>query len=207
MSMPMPTGGPVRLPAQVAGSMSRMQGLLQAAQPEIQSAYASHWLAARQAAGRPYFQDLSQHMMMGLYGTTALGGLLRYALSGRATPEVVGGIIDQVQLIRQSYEGAQQALERFLEDEEVRSLSGVQLMSRTLPHLDRFYQQMEQPGQAVLNGIEWQPSEEVQGWPVRRAEVGGPARGWQPPLPRWESPGELDRTGDVSELPPPEAEA
>ena len=86
----------MRLPAQVAGSMSRMQGLLQAAQPEIQAAYAAHWLAARQAAGAPHFQDLSQHMMMGLYGTTALGGLLRYALSGRATPDVVGGIIDQV---------------------------------------------------------------------------------------------------------------
>ncbi|MFS8639843.1 MAG: hypothetical protein LOD90_03345 [Symbiobacteriaceae bacterium] len=128
--------------------MSRMQGLLQAAQPEIQAAYAAHWLAARQAAGAPYFQDLSQHMLMGLYGTTALGGLLRYALSGRATPEVVGGIIDQVRLIRQSYQGAREALQRFLEDEQVRSWSGVQLMGRTLPHLDRFYQQMEPPGRA-----------------------------------------------------------
>ena len=202
--MPMPMGGPMRLPAQVAGSMSRMQGLLQAAQPEIQSAYAAHWLAARQAAGAPHFQDLSQHMLTGLYGTTALGGLLRYALSGRATPEVVGGIIDQVQLIRHSYEGAQQALGRFLEDEEVRSLSGVQLMGRTLPHLDRFYQQMEQPAQAVLNGVEWAPSGAIQGWPIERSEVGG--RPQQPPQ-RWESPDRMERTGGVSELPPPDAEA
>ena len=205
--MPMPMGGPMRLPAQVAGSMSRMQGLLQAAQPEIQAAYAAHWLAARQAAGAPHFQDLSQHMMMGLYGTTALGGLLRYALSGRATPDVVGGIIDQVQLIRQSYEGAQQALERFLGDEEVRSLSGVQLMGRTLPHLDRFYQQMQQPAQAVLSGVDWQESGEVPGWPVRRAEVGGSGPGWQPPVPRWESNGEMGRADGVSELPPPDGEA
>jgi len=152
--------------------MSRMQGLLQAAQPEIQSAYASHWLAARQAAGEPGFQALSQNMLMGLYGTTALSGLLRYALSGRATPEVVGGIIDQVQLIQQSYQGAQQSLQQFLDNERTRDMEGVQLMSRTLPQLDRFYQQMEQPAQAVLNGVAWYPSGSVQGWPVERAVIG-----------------------------------
>jgi len=197
--MPMPMGSPMRLSAQVAGSMSRMQGLLQAAQPEIQSAYATHWLAARQAASAPGFQELSQNMLAGLYGTTALGGLLRYALSGRATPEVVGGIIDQVRLIQQSYEGAQQALQRFLANEEVRQMEGVQLMSRTLPQLDRFYQQMEQPAQAVLNGVEWQPSGTVEGWSIERAVIGG--RPEQPPQ-RWERPGQMDRTSDAGELPP-----
>ncbi len=197
--MPMPMGSPMRLPAQVAGSMSRMQGLLQAAQPDIQSAAASHWLAARQAASEPGFQELSQNMLLGLYGTTALSGLLRYALSGRATPEVVGGIIDQVQLIQQSYQGAQQALQRFLENEDARQLEGVQLMSRTLPQLDRFHQQMEQPAQAVLNGLEWQPAGSVEGWPVERADIG--TRPPQPPQ-RWESPGAMDGGSAGGDLPP-----
>lgn len=184
--------------------MSRMQGLLQAAQPDIQSAYASHWLAARQAAGEPGFRELSQNMLMGLYGTTALSGLLRYALSGRATPEVVGGIIDQVQLIQQSYQGAQQSLQQFLENEQTREMEGVQLMGRTLPHLDRFHQQMEQPAQAVLNGLEWQPSGTVEGWPVERAVLG--TRPQHPPQ-QWEMPGRMNGTSELGELPPAEGEA
>jgi len=200
MMMPMPMGTPMRLPAQVAGSMSRMQGLLQAAQPEIQSAYASHWLAARQAAAAPGFQQLSQNMMMGLYGTTALGGLLRYALSGRATPEVVGGIIDQVHLIQQSYQGAQESLRQFLSDESVQDLSGVQLMSRTMPQMDRFYQQMEQPAQTVLSDVDWYHTGTMEGWPIQRAEVGNPGPGSQPPMQEWENP------NDLSELPAPDDE-
>jgi len=194
----------MRLSAQVAGSMSRMQGLLQAAQPDIQSAYASHWLAARQAAAEPGFQELSQNMLMGLYGTTALGGLLRYALSGRATPEVVGGIIDQINLIHQSYNGAQQALQQFLGNEGVRQTEGVQLMSRTLPQMDRFHQQLEPAAQAVLNGVEWQPSGTVEGWPVERAVLG--TRPQQPPQ-QWERPGALNGESAALELEPPEGEA
>lgn len=172
MMMPMPMGTPMRLPANVAGSMSRMQGLLQAAQPNVQSAYAAHWLAARQAAAAPAFQNLTQHMTMGLYGTTALSGLLRYALSGRATPEVVGGIIDQVRLIQQSYQGATQALEEFLQNEDVRNEEGVQLMTGTLPPLDRVYGNLQAPAETVVNGIPWVPSGPVPGFPVERALVG-----------------------------------
>lgn len=197
--MPMPMGSPMRLPAQVAGSMSRMQGLLQAAHPEIQAAYASHWLAARQAAGAPGFQQLSQHMMTGLYGATALGGLLRYALSGRATPEVVGGIIDQVNLIQHSYQGAQESLQQVLGDEEVRGIPGVQLMSRTLPQLDRFHQQMQQPAQTVLNGVQWSSSGALPGWPMERAVVGSGEDGWpQSQMPPGQAP---------HELPPPDGAA
>lgn len=161
----------MRLPAEVAGAMSRMQGLLQAAQPEIQSAAAAHWLAARQAAAAPGFEALTRQMMLGIYGTTALSGLLRYALSSRATPEVVGGIIDQVRLIQESYQGAQQALGQFLQEQDVRELDGVETMTRALPPLDRFYQQMQAPGQMVTQGINWVPAGVLPGFPVERALV------------------------------------
>lgn len=181
MMMPMPMGNPMRLPANVAGSMSRMQGLLQAAQPNIQSAYAAHWLAARQAGAVPGFSNLTQHLMMGLYGTTALSGLLRYALSSRATPEVVGGIIDQVNLIQQSYEGATQALQELLENEEARGNEGVQFMSRSLRPLDRVYQNLREPGRVVTETIRWTPSGQVPGFPVERAMIGGPQPRTQQP--------------------------
>lgn len=181
MMMPMPAGTPMRLPADVAGSMSRMQGLLQAAQPEIQSAYAAHWLATRQAAGAPGLQQLTNQMMTGLYGTTALSGLLRYALSGRATPEVVGGIIDQVHLIQESYQGATGALQEFLQEEDVQELDGVRMMTRALTPLDRVYQQLQPPGQTVVESISWVPSGILPGFPIERALVGfGPER---PPTP------------------------
>jgi len=181
-----------------------MQGLLQAAQPEIQAAYASHWLAARQAAAAPGFQQLSQNMMMGLYGATALSGLLRYALSGRATPEVVGGIVDQVNLIQNSYQGAQESLQQFLGDETVQDLSGVQLMSRTLPQLDRFHQQMQQPAQTVLNDVQWSRSGTLPGWPIERALVGFGEDGWQE-APQWErGQGQMPEGGAEHELPPPD---
>lgn len=173
MMMPMPMGNPMRLPAHVAGSMSRMQGLLQAAQPNIQSAFAAHWLAARQAGAAPGFANLTQHMVMGLYGTTALSGLLRYALSSRATPEVVGGIIDQVNLIQRSYEGAVQALEELLQNEEARGNEGVQFMSRSLRPLDRVYQNLSESGRAVVENVRWTPSGQVPGFPVERAVIGG----------------------------------
>lgn len=70
-------------------------------------------MAARQSPADPAFQQFTQHTL-GLYGATALNGLLRYALSGYATPEVMGGIIDQVKLIHRSYQGAAAALQEFL---------------------------------------------------------------------------------------------
>lgn len=182
MMMPMPPGAPMRLPAEVAGSMSRMQGLLQAAQPEIQSAYAAHWLAARQASAAPSFQQLTGQMITGLYGTTALSGLLRYALSGRATPEVVGGIIDQVNLIQESYQGATSALNQFLEDPDVRELEGVQMMTRALTPLDRVYQQLQGPGQTVVTQVSWVPSGTIQGFPIERALIDFGTE--QPPTPQ-----------------------
>lgn len=178
MMMPMPMGTPMRLPAEVAGAMSRMQGLLQAAQPEIQTAYAAHWLAARQAAAAPAFQQLTQQAVLGLYGTTALSGLLRYALSGRATPEVVGGIIDQVNLIQQAYQGATTALQEFLQDPDVQELDGVQTMTRAFTPLDRVYQHLDTPGRMVVQGVSWVPSGTVPGFPVERALLGyGPDGG------------------------------
>ncbi|MFZ5828151.1 MAG: hypothetical protein ACOY94_27920 [Bacillota bacterium] len=175
MMMPMPAGTPMRLPADVAGSMSRMQGLLQAAQPELQTAYAAHWLAARQASAAPAFQQLTGQMMTGLYGTTALSGLLRYALSGRATPEVMGGIIDQVNLIQHSYQGATSALNQFLQEPSAQELEGVRMMTRALTPLDRVYQQMEGPAQTVVNNVNWVPAGQIQGFPVERALIGSGA--------------------------------
>lgn len=152
--------------------MSRMQGLIQAAQPEIQTAYATHWLAARQAGAAPTFHALTQQMMNGLYGITAMQGLLRFALSGRATPEVMGGIIDQVNLINNSYQGATAALGQFLQEQDVQSLEGVQMMTRALRPLDRFYQQMQGPGQTVSQGISWVPAGPIPGFGVERALLG-----------------------------------
>lgn len=210
MMMPMPMGTPMRLSAEVAGAMSRMQGLLQAAQPEIQSAMASHWLAARQAAAAPAFQDLTRQMMMGLYGTTALSGLLRYALSTRATPEVVGGIVDQVNLIQRSYQGATQALQQFLGDEAVQEQPGVQLMTRSLAPLDRFYQQMQGPGQMVLQGVNWAPSGPVPGFPVERSLLGFAGDQAPPPMtppaPAQEPTGPAQAEAEPPLAPPPETE-
>lgn len=186
-------GTPMRLPADVAGAMSRMQGLLQAAQPEIQSAMASHWLAVRQAAGAPGLQPLTQQVMLGLYGTTALSGLLRYALSGRATPEVVGGIVDQIRLIHEAYQGAAQSLEQFLGDEDVQQLNSVQLMARSFRPLDRFYQQIQASGQTVVQGVNWVPAGLLPGFPVERALVDygqddRRSRGTRPGLPPGDTP-------------------
>lgn len=171
MQMPMPPGNPVRLPADVAGSLSRMQGLLQAAQPEIQTAYATHWLAMRQAAGVPGFQEMTQNLLWGLYGANALGGLLRFALSGRATPEVMGGIIDQVHLLQESYGRATQAFQQFLEQPETADFPTVPVMAQGLRHLDRVYQQMREPGQTVVNSLPWVPGGPVNGLPVQRASL------------------------------------
>lgn len=183
----MPAGNPVPLSAEVAGSLSRMQGLLQAAQPEIQNAYAAHWLAARQAAATPSFQPVTQQALMGLYGTTALSGLLRYALSGRATPEVLGGIIDQVNLIQQSYQGATAALQDFLQEEDVRELEGVRMMTRAFTPLDRVYQQMQPPSQTVVDGVRWRQDGQLPGFGINRAMIGSGSE--QPPVAMEEESG------------------
>lgn len=155
--MPMPAGTPVRLPAEVAGSLSRLQGQLMAAQPEIQNAYAMHWLALRQAGAIPAFQQMTQQMLWGLYGTTAMSGLLRQALSGRATPEVLAGIIDQVNLVQQSYNQAADSLREFLEIPEARDLPTVQPMVQSFRPLDQVYQAVQQPMQTVTTTLSWNP--------------------------------------------------
>jgi len=169
--MPMPQGTPVRLSAEVAGSLSRMQGLLQAAQPEIQTAYAAHWLAARQVGDNPAFQQLTTQALQGLYGTTALSGLLRWALSGRGTPEVMGAIIDQVNLIQQSYTGATTALNQVLQEPENQQVPAVRYMTRAFTPLDGVYQSMTGPADRVVQGVRWEGGTQVPGFPIQRADI------------------------------------
>ncbi len=169
--MPMPDGNPVRLSAEVAGSLSRMQGLLQAAQPEIQSAYAAHWLAARQVGDNTAFQQMTNHALQGLYGTTALSGMLRWALSGRGTPEVMGGIIDQVNLIQQAYTGATNALNQVLQEPEKQGNPAVRFMTRSFTPLDGVYQQMVPPAQTVVQGLPWAGAAQVPGFPIQQANI------------------------------------
>lgn len=183
MQMPMPAGTPVPLPADVAGSLSRMQGLLQANQPEIQNAYALHWLATREAGGIPQFQQMTQQMLWGLYGTVALQGLLRFALSGRGTPEVLSGIIDQANLIRQSYTQAADSLRQFLELPEAQQFPSVPMMVRGLAPLDRVYQAFQQPIETVLTGVPFTPGPTINMIPLQQSLVTWPPA---PPIPETE---------------------
>ena len=147
----------MRLPAEVAGSLSRLQGQLMAAQPEIQNAYAMHWLAAREAGAMPAFQQMTNPMLWGLYGKTALAGLLRYALSGRATPDVMAGTIDQTNLIQQSYTQAVQGMRNFMDQPESREFAMVPMMVSAWQPMDRVYQSMQAPMQTVSTGLSWRP--------------------------------------------------
>jgi hypothetical protein len=171
----------MRLPAEVAGALSRLQGQMMAAQPELQNAYAWHWLAAREAGGAPAFQQMTQGMLWGLYGSTALSGLLRHALSGRATPDVMAGIADQVRLIQESYDHARGALQEFVAQPDVRQIPAVQPMVRSLGALDRVYQAVQQPMQTVTGGITWpaggpMPMATLPAWmPAWGAQPGGAA--------------------------------
>jgi hypothetical protein len=176
VQMAMPAGTPLRLPAQVAGSLSRMQGQLLAAQPELQNAYALHWLALRQAGGMPAFQQMTQHMLWGLYGTQALSGLLRHALSGRATVDVLSGIIDQMNLIRMSYDRARDSLQEFLQEPEAREFPTVPLMVRAFQPLDRVYAAVQQPMQTVSEALTWMPGIPLSMLPMQLAQLT-----WRPP--------------------------
>ncbi|HYF90767.1 MAG TPA: hypothetical protein VD969_00835 [Symbiobacteriaceae bacterium] len=155
MQMPMPMGAPVPLPAQVTGSLSRLQGQLQAANPAVQNAYALHWLAMREAGFVPEFQRFTQHMLWGAYGTLALNGLLRHALSGRATPEVMAGVVDQLNLLQEHYGGAAQSLREFLQRPEAQDFAAVGPMVAAMRPLDTVYQAVQQPAQAVMGNLRW----------------------------------------------------
>lgn len=157
MQTPMPAGSPMRLPPQVSGSLSRLQGQLQAAQPTLQNAYALHWLAMREAGFVPEFQQFTQHLLWGAYGTAALGGLLNYALTGRNTPEVMASVVDQLNLMQDQYGRAAQALQAFLQRPDSREFPAVQPMVAAMRPLDRLYQGVVQPAQTVTGGIRWIP--------------------------------------------------
>ncbi|MDB4896269.1 MAG: hypothetical protein JWN15_2531 [Firmicutes bacterium] len=157
MQRPVPAGAPMRLPPQVAGSLSRLQGMLQRSQPQIQNAYAAHWLALRQAGGVPEFQTFTQHMAWGAYGTMALGGLLRHALAGRGQPEVVAGIVDQLHLLQHHYGEAAQSLQAFLQRPDAADYPAVRPMVDALRPLDQVYQAAQPPKHTVLNGLPWHP--------------------------------------------------
>ncbi len=167
----MPQGAPMRLPPQVTGALSRLQGQLMAAQPAIQNAYAWHWLAARQAAPIPAFQELTQHMLWGLYGATALNGLLRFALSGRGTPVVMESIIDQINLINAAYDRTANILETLLQDQDVRELPPIRPWVQSLQALDQVRQNVQQPMQMVLTGLPWSFGAPMQLYPLREADL------------------------------------
>lgn len=152
---------PMRLPAEVAGSLSRLQGQLMEAQPHMQQAAAMHWLAMRQAGGIPAFQQMTQHMLWGIYGTTALRGFLNQALSGRSTPDVMGGLIDQVNLVRQSFSQAADTLQQVLGEPEVQQMPVMRPMVRSFRPLDQVYQAVQQPMQTVTTGLAWTPGATV----------------------------------------------
>jgi len=173
MQMPVSAGVPVPLSAEVAGSLSRLQGELQAALPGIQRAYAMHWLAMRQAGGMPAFQRITEPMLWGLYGTTALSGLLQLALTGRATTEVMQGILDQLHVIQQSYGQAAGALQAFLQTPEARQLSAVPPMVQSLEPLSHVYQAVDAPMRTVLSGLRWYGSTPVPMVGIPRAIIPG----------------------------------
>lgn len=174
MQVPVPAGLPMRLPAEVAGSLSRLQGLLQAAHPQIQNAYAMHWLALRQAGAVPEFQPFTQQMLWGAYGTLALGGLLHHALSSRATPEVMGGIIDQLSLLQEQYGRAAQSLQEFLQRPEARDFAAVPPMMAALRPVEQFVQGMQAPAEAVMTGLRWSPGPMLDMPLMRRADIERP---------------------------------
>jgi hypothetical protein len=172
--MPMPSGSPMPLSAEVAGSLSRMQGQMMAAQPEVQNAYAMHWLAMREAGGMPAFQQMTQNMLWGLYGYNALSGLLRHALSGRATPTVMAGIIDQVNLIQQSYTRAASNMQEFLSQPEAQAFPMVPLMVRSFSPLDRVYQAVQRPMETVTTALTWNPGPPMAMVPIQQANLTWP---------------------------------
>lgn len=162
---------PVRLSEQVAGALSRMQGLLQAAEVRMSDAYAAHWLATREAGRIPEFQQATAPMLWGLYGMEALEGLLRIALTGRATTDVMGGIVDMINLINASFQQADRAWAAFLQRPEARELTTVTRLVQTLQPLGRTFTQMQQPAQMVLQGVGWRPWMPAQVVPIRHAFV------------------------------------
>lgn len=182
--MPFPAGNPMRLTAPVAGALSQMQGQFMAAQPEIQNAYAMHWLAFRHAGGVPAFQQLTQNMLWGAYSTLAMQGLLRHALSGRATPEVMAGMVDQARIMQDSYRGATNAMTQFLQEPDARDLPAVPQMAQSFRPLDRVYQGTQQPMETILQDVPWIPST-----PLAMVNV-----------PRAMIPEQTERTND--EIPP-----
>lgn len=157
MQMPVPAGVPMGLPAQVAGSLSRLQGQLQSVHPYVQNAYAMHWLAMREAGFMPEFQRFTQHMLWGAYGTHALGGLLRHALSGRATPDVMAGVVDQLNLLQEHYGRAAEALQEYLQKPEAQEFTYTQPMVAAMRPLDQVYRATQEPRQTVVSGVRWTP--------------------------------------------------
>lgn len=169
-----PAGTPLRLSAEVAGSLSQLQGLFQASEPQLENASAMHWLAYRQAGWVPAFQEFTRHMVWGTYGTIALKGLLRQALSGRATPEVVSGIIDQLNLIQTSFAGAGRSLGEFLQLPEARDFDAVPAMVQSLQPLDRVWRAMQLPQSRIMTGIRWVPTAQAPTVPIRLAQIERP---------------------------------
>ena len=185
---------PVRLSEQVAGALSRMQGLIQASEVRLSDAYAAHWLATREAGRIPEFQQATAPMLWGLYGMETLAGLLRIALTGGATTEVMGGIVDMINLINASFQQADQAWAAFLQRPEARELTSIDRLMQTLQPLGRTFTQMQQPAQLVLRGVNWRPWMPAQVVPLRHAFVEPttvqPTPGWlQQPMvrPQWET--------------------
>lgn len=175
MQLPVPAGQPLRLPAEVAGSLSRIQGQLQAAHPHIQNAYAMHWLALRQAGFVPEFRQFTQHMLWGAYGTLALGGLLNHTLGGRGTPEVVAGIVDQLNLVQEHYGRAAQSLQEFLQRPEAQDFAPVPAMVAALRPPDQVYQAAHQPKETVISGVRWHPGPMLDLPEIRAAILEPPA--------------------------------
>lgn len=168
-----------------------------AAQPELQNAYAMHWLAAREAGAMPAFQQMTQPMLWGLYGKTALAGLLRYALSGRATPDVMAGIVDQMNLIQQSYTQSVQGMRNFMDQPETGDFAMVAGMSRAWQPMDRVYQNMQTPFQTVMGGVQWSPGAPAPMFGFGIAMVPGQA----PTVVTYQAPGvtgQVMQTGQVT---------
>lgn len=154
---PQPYGRPMQLPADVSGALSRIQGLLQAAAPQIQDAYAAHWLALRQAGFVPEFQQATQQLLWALYSTTALSGLVGHALSGRAYPDLMGAIIDQLHLLNESHRRAADLMNRFLHRPDVTGFPYVRPMVEAFRPLLHLLDQLRQPADTVIRGIRWIP--------------------------------------------------
>jgi hypothetical protein len=167
----LPNGVPIQLSDEVAGSLSRMQGILQAAEPAIEHAAAVHWLAARQAGGMPAFQQMTQQALLGFYATLALRGLLRFALTGQATTEVMGAIIDQIRLMQLSFRETDRALAQLLMATDARELTAIPMMVEAFRRLIPVYRSLEQPAMTVLQSVRWRPASPLIIVPLQEAFV------------------------------------